>query len=283
MTKIIAANWKMNNAFDETDEWLDGFFEGYTKHYDQLKLVEMLLCPPAILLDYVDSELMEDGFQFLEKVIQKEGRVIEGLSAEEINKVVVEERPLKLCAQDCHYEESGSFTGDISAAMLKKVGCRYVILGHSERREHHNETNEIIAKKVAAAVKNNLIPVLCVGESKETRDKNEHLQFVYQQIMQSIPADLKIEKLVLAYEPIWSIGTGVIPTTEQISEMAKLVKQIFAEKFAGKITKNFTLYGGSVTSQNSGEIMKIQGIDGLLVGKASLDPQEFIKISLSSV
>jgi len=281
MTKIIAANWKMNNVFDESDEWLDAFFKGFGENYEQLKKQEMVLCPPSILLDYLDSELMEDGFQFLETMIKREGRTIEALTAEEINRIVVEERPIKLCAQDCHFEDSGSFTGDVSAAMLKKVGCHYVLLGHSERRAGHFETNEIVSKKVAAAVKNNLIPILCVGESKETRDSGKHLHFVYQQIMQSIPADLPIEKLILAYEPIWSIGTGVIPTTDQIAEMAKLIKKIFAEKFAGKITQNFTLYGGSVTSQNSGEILKISGIDGLLVGKASLDAQEFLKIALS--
>jgi len=282
MTKIIAANWKMNHAFDESDEWLDVFFKGFGDNYEQLKKQELVLCPPSILLDYLDSELMEDGFQFLETMIKRDGRTIEALSAEEINRIVVEERPLKLCGQDCHYEESGSFTGDISAAMLKKVGCHYVLLGHSERRAGHYESSEIIAKKVAAAVKQNLVPILCVGESKEVRDAGKHLHFIYQQIMQSIPADLKIEKLILAYEPIWSIGTGVVPTAEQIAEMAKLIKKIFAEKFSGKISQNFTLYGGSVTSQNSGEILKISGIDGLLVGKASLDATEFLKIAQSA-
>lgn len=282
MKKIIAANWKMNHAFDEADEWLDGFFKGFTDNYEQLKQHELIVCPPAILLDYLDSELMEDGFQYLEQVLKRDGRSIDALSAEEINQVVVEERPLKLCGQDCHYEESGSFTGDISAAMLKKVGCRYVLIGHSERRAYHNETNEMVSKKVAAAITQGLTPILCVGESKETRDSGKHLHFVYQQIMQSIPADIKVEKLVLAYEPIWSIGTGVIPTIAQITEMGKLIKKIFAEKFSGKIEKNFTLYGGSVTSQNSGEIMKIAEIDGLLVGKASLTAEEFLNISKSA-
>ncbi len=281
MTKIIAANWKMNNTFDETDEWLDVFFKGYATNYDQCKKVEMLLCPPAILLDYIDSELMEDGFQFLETVIKKEGRTIEAVSAEEINKIVVEGRNLKLCGQDCHFEDSGSFTGDVSAGMLKKVGCEYVIIGHSERRGNHQESNEIVAKKISAALKQGLTPILCVGESKEIRDAGKHLHFVYQQIMQSIPTDVKIEKLILAYEPIWSIGTGAVPTNEQIAEMSKLIKKIFAEKFSGKVSQHFILYGGSVTSQNSAEILKISGIDGLLVGKASLDAAEFLKISLS--
>lgn len=279
--KIIAANWKMNHVFDETDMWLDSFFHHYGSKYDQLKTVEMVLCPPAILLDYIDSELMEDGFQFLEELMKKEGRAIEDLSAEEINAAVVENRPLKLGGQDCHFEDAGSFTGDISAAMLKKVGCQYVIIGHSERRTNHHETNEIVAKKLATALKQKLIPILCVGESKEVREQNQHLAFVYEQIIKSVPTDIKCDKLVIAYEPIWSIGTGLVPTEQQIEEITKLIKKIFTEKFSGAVKEFFVLYGGSVTSQNSAEILKIS--DGLLVGKASLDVEEFIKISSSAL
>lgn len=280
--KIIAANWKMNHAFDEADVWLDSFFKNYSEKYEQLRNVEMVVCPPAIMLDYLDSELVEDGFQFLEKIMQKENKKIEDYSPEEMNEIIVGNAPFKLGAQDCHFEESGSFTGDISAAMLKKVGCRYVILGHCERRANHFETNEIVAKKVKAALKQKIIPIICVGESKETRDENKHLEFVYKQVMQSIPANEKFEKLVIAYEPIWSIGTGVVPTPEQIAEIAKLMKKIFTEKFSGVANEYFMIYGGSVNSQNSKEILAIPGVDGLLVGKASLDATEFLNIASSS-
>ncbi len=281
MKKIIAANWKMNHAFDEADSWLDNFFKAYGEKYEQVKDVEMVLCPPSILLDHIDSELVEDGFQYLEGVMKKEQKKFEDYSPEELNAIIVENSVLKLGAQDCHFEESGSFTGDVSAAMIKKVGCRYVILGHSERRANHFETSEIVAKKIKAALSQKIIPIICVGENKETRDANKHLEFVYKQIMQSIPGDVKFDKLVIAYEPIWSIGTGVTPTAEQIGEMARLVKKIFTEKFSAIASEYFMLYGGSVTSQNSKEILAISGVDGLLVGKASLDANEFINICSS--
>lgn len=273
--KIIAANWKMNHDFDAADSWLDIFLQHYAREYDQLKTTEMVLCPPSILLDYLDSELMEDGFQFLEKLAQKEGRQIEDFSAEELNEIMLNARPIKLGGQDCHFEKNGSFTGDISSAMLKKVGCQYVILGHSERRVTHFESDEIIAKKVQMALSEELIPIICVGENKETRERGEHLEFVRKQLLSSIPQDAKFTKLVIAYEPIWSIGTGMIPTLAQIAEMMKLVKETVNQK-------SFTLYGGSVTSQNSKEILSTVGVDGLLIGKASLDADEFVKIALSS-
>ncbi|MBM3580242.1 MAG: triose-phosphate isomerase, partial [Alphaproteobacteria bacterium] len=268
--KIIAANWKMNYAFDEADAWLDTFFKNYSEKYERLKDMEMALCPPAILLDYLDSELMEDGFQLLEEMAKKNGGKIEDFSADEISEILINQRPIKLGAQDCHFERSGSFTGDVSAAMLKKLGCRYVILGHSERRTGHFETDQVIAKKIRAALAEELIPIICVGENKETRDAGAHLAFVHQQLSDSIPLDIKFPKLVIAYEPIWSIGTGVIPTAAQIGEVVQFIKKLFPN--------SFVLYGGSVTSQNSGEILRISGVDGLLVGKASLDAEEFVKI-----
>lgn len=279
--KIIAANWKMNHSFDESDTWLDGFFKNFSNKYEQFKDIEMVLCPPTILLDYIDSELMDDGLQHLEAVMKSENRNIEDFSPEELTAIILAERPIKIGAQDCHSEISGSFTGDVSAAMLKKVGCEYVILGHSERRAGHFETNENVNKKVQAALAQKLTPIICVGESKETRDEGKHLEFVYKQIMNSIPQEGEFKRLILAYEPIWSIGTGLVPTTEQIAEIVKLVKKIFNEKFPNRAKEYFLLYGGSVTSQNSKEILAIDGINGLLVGKASLDVEEFVQICLS--
>jgi triosephosphate isomerase len=279
MKKFIAANWKMNHSFDETDQWLEEFFKAYAEKYEQVKELELVLCPPAILLDYIDSELMEDGFQFLEELAKKDGRALEDFTVEEINEIVVNQRPIKLGAQDCHFAESGSFTGDVSAKMLKNVGCRYVIIGHSERRLHHCEENDLLAKKLSAAAKENLVPIFCVGESKEVRDTAAHLQFVEKQLVESITADLKLEKLVIAYEPIWSIGTGVIPTLEQIKEMIDFIRKNLGEKFSNVATEFTILYGGSVTAENSAEILKIS--DGLLIGKASLDAVEFIKIASS--
>jgi triosephosphate isomerase len=281
MKKIIAANWKMNHAFDESDIWLDSFFKNFTANYDNLKNIEMVLCPPAVLLDYIDSELTEDSFQYLEKIMQHDNKKFEDFSTEELNKIILEQRPLKLGAQDCHYELKGSFTGDISAATLIKTGCQYVILGHYERRTSHFESDEIIARKIKAAAGQKLNPIICVGENQEIRNQGKHLEFIYRQIMNSIPQDATFDKMIIAYEPVWSIGTGIVPTPEQILEMAKLIKKIFAEEFLGRARQYFMLYGGSVTTQNSGIISKIEFVDGLLVGNASLDAEEFIKICLT--
>ncbi len=279
--KIIIANWKMNHAFDESDIWLEGFFKNFSANYEKLKNVEIVVCPPTFLLDYIDSELMEDGFEHLEEVSKATQKKFEDFSAEELNKILLKERPLKLGAQDCHWQKSGSFTGDISAEMLTKVSCEYVILGHSERRANHLETDEIVAKKISAALEQKLTPIICVGESQEIRNSGKHLDFIYRQIMRSIPSEINFEKMIIAYEPIWSIGTGIIPTTAQIDEVSRLVKKIFNEKFSGRAKEYFLLYGGSVNSQNSSEILAIQEISGLLVGKASLDIEEFIKICVS--
>ena len=279
MTKLIAANWKMNHSFDTVDQWLTSFFKAYSDNYDTIKKLEIALCPPAVFLDYIDSELMEDGFQFLEEVAKKEGRTLEEFSVEEINEIVVSQRPIKLGAQDCHHEKSGSFTGDISAEMVKTLGCKYVIIGHSERRTYHGENSQLIAKKLAAAADQKLIPIFCVGETKEIRESGQHLEFIKKQISESLSADLKFEKLVIAYEPVWSIGTGLVPTPAQVDEMVQTIKNLIKEQFANSVKEVAILYGGSVTSKNSGEILKIS--DGLLVGKASLDADELVKIAIS--
>jgi triosephosphate isomerase len=279
MKKIIVANWKMNHGFNNIDEWLNDLFKDYADKYAEMKNSELVLCPPAIFLDYVDSELMEDGFNFLEKLAQKDGRDLGEFSTEEINEIVVNQRPIKLGAQDCHFAEKGSFTGDISAEMIRDLGCKYVIIGHSERRDAHGESNELLAKKLTAAVRASLTPIFCIGESKETRDAGQHLEFIEKQIMESLSTELEMDNLVIAYEPIWSIGTGTTPTVEQVSEMVEFIKKIIKEKFSNNIKDSAVLYGGSVTSANSGAILKVS--NGLLVGKASLDAAEFIKIAHS--
>lgn len=276
--KIIAANWKMNHAFNEADAWLETFLKHAGTVSDWSKKVEVVLCPPAILLDYIDSELMEGGFEFLEEVMKQDGRDFEDYSADELNDILIRERPVKVGAQDCHYEEKGSFTGNVSASMLNKVGCKYVILGHSERRAQQFESDEIVAKKVKAALGKRLTPIICVGESKEVRDQGNHLAFVRNQILHSVPQDAVFETMIIAYEPIWSIGTGVVPSLEQIAEMSDFINGIFEEKFASQSKAQFMLYGGSVTSLNSKKILQINNVGGLLVGGASLDAEEFIKI-----
>ncbi len=276
--KFFVANWKMNHAFDETDEWLDVFFRNFLYNSRNLKDKEIVVCPPVFLLDYFDTELMEDSLKYFEILVKETGKPADEFTPQELNEVLLRDRPIHLGAQDCHHEESGSFTGDVSANMLTKVGCEYVILGHCERRSCHGESNEIVAKKLAIAAKNNLNPILCIGENKEVRDANNHLNFVREQLLHSIPRDVNFERLVIAYEPIWSIGTGVVPTLAQIEEMVNFIRKVVHEFFNDKIDHFFVLYGGSVNSKNSAEILTVENVDGFLIGKASLDPIEFLKI-----
>lgn len=279
--RIVVANWKMNYCFEDCEKWLESFFEYSSSKYQNLKDLEMVVCPPAVLLDYLDGELMEDGFQFLEKVAKSEGRSLSDFSVEEINNIMFDNRPVKLGGQDCHYENSGSFTGDISAKMLRSVGCNYVILGHSERRVYHKETNSIISQKVKSAVTNSLFPIVCVGENKQFRDQGEHLHIVEKQILDSIPINISYKRLIIAYEPLWSIGTGILPSIDEIDEMTRFIRSIIDERFHSISQETFILYGGSVSSENSKNIMSLDEVNGLLVGKASLDAKEFIDICTS--
>lgn len=267
--KIIIANWKMSGSFEELPIWIENFSK---KIIHQKSPSEIVLCPPAIMIDYADELLMENELNEIEKLHGDVGSIKE----EDLEEMVAKLRIFKLGGQDCGTEDKGAFTGDISAKMLKDCGAYYVILGHSERRQFQFEKNEIIAKKLAAAVKQDLIPILCVGESKEKRDSGEFADFIISQVQNSIPRDLEINKLVLAYEPIWSIGSGILPTIAQIEEVAILIKK---ELLENKNIKHFKIiYGGSVNRKNSGEILKTSNIDGLLVGGASLDADEFFAI-----
>jgi len=278
--KIIVANWKMNHGFDEVDDWIEGFYKAYSDNLKNEKFIDVVLCPPFVLLDYVDTQLIEDGFHFLEFIANKESRSVEDFDAEEISKYVYDARPLKIGAQDCGFEDEGQFTGDVSAKLLQEVNCEYVIVGHSERRKNQQETNEIIAKKALSAFKNKITPIICVGESKEIRDQGQHFDFVKEQIIKSIPL-VKTSRIVIAYEPIWAIGTGETAQVSQIEEMVKFIRQVYENEVAQFAEEFFLIYGGSVNSTNSGEILRIKGLDGLLVGKASLDIEEFKKILTS--
>ncbi len=279
--KIIVANWKMNHGFDEANDWI----ESVNKNFATLDLssIEVVLCPPSYLIDYIDGELMENGFKKLENMMTSGQKSTTDISDTDLSKIVLNERYVQLGAQDCHYEQKGSFTGDISAWMLKKIGCEYVILGHSERRSNHYETNKIVAKKILAALNQQITPIICVGEDQEVRDQDKYMEFIYKQIMHSIPQETKFDKLIIAYEPIWSIGTGNVAGTKQIAEIAALIKKIFDRKLSGIANQYYILYGGSVDKSTSREILSIPGIDGLLVGKASLDGEEFSEIVKTAI
>lgn len=206
---------------------------------------EVLLCPPATLLFPLAEAVAEGGFA--------------------------------LGAQDCHPAEKGAHTGDISAAMLKDAGCAYVILGHSERRRDHGENDAVVRAKMEAARRAGLVPILCVGETEAERDRGATLEIVARQLDGSLPPGLGADRIVVAYEPVWAIGTGRTPTEDDIARVhahirAKLAGHV-AEAGAVRI-----LYGGSVKADNARGLLRLDNVDGALVGGASLAAAEFGEI-----
>lgn len=179
-------------------------------------------------------------------------------------------------AQDCHMTASGAHTGDVSAAMIAETGATYVIIGHSERRTDHGEANVDIAAKAQQALAAGLTPILCVGETEQERDDGRALDVVTSQIRGSTQGLDCVESLILAYEPVWAIGTGRVPTTEQIAEMFAHIDGVLADIKGGSSVSR--LYGGSVKGSNAAEIFAIDGVDGALVGGASLTAEAFVPI-----
>jgi triosephosphate isomerase len=210
-------------------------------------LAELLVCPPATLL------------------AQAAWRIKGG--------------ELSLGAQDCHPLASGAFTGDISAPMLKDAGATYVIVGHSERRTLHHETDALVRVKVEAALGAGLIPIVCVGETKTERESGEAMTIVPRQIIGSLPSSGAPETLVVAYEPIWAIGTGLIPTPADVAEMHLMIRTLLGEMYGAQGLRMRLLYGGSVKPSNCGELLTLENVDGALVGGASLRATEFLAIA----
>jgi triosephosphate isomerase len=245
MKNIIVANWKMNQDFATISSWINDFFY---KICDDKNFPEIAICPPYLYLD------------MLSKVINKNNK----------NSLI------SLGSQDISFSQSGAYTGDISAKMLKDFSCKYAIIGHSERRQFHCETNDILEKKLKMTIAEDIVPIFCIGESLKDRQEKTYVDFLKSQIKSVIPKDIYLESLVLAYEPIWSIGTDTTPKISAIKEVADLV---CSELLNYKNIKNFKIiYGGSVKSSNSKEILSIKNINGLLVGSASLNYKEFFKI-----
>lgn len=188
---------------------------------------------------------------------------------------------LYTAAQNMHYEDEGAYTGEISGHMLKEIGVDYVILGHSERRMYFNESNEIINKKVRQAYKWDIIPIVCCGESLEQREQGLARHIVRHQVVMAFAgiSAADVSRSVIAYEPIWAIGTGKVATPQQAEDMCRLIRLTIAEEYSPEVADCVTiLYGGSVKPDNAGQIMAMEDIDGALVGGASLDPQSFMDI-----
>ena len=245
--KVIAGNWKMNMLPNEAI----AFIEQITPMVKDTEN-EVILCVPYI-----------DLFYSL-------------LSAQKTN--------IKIGAQNMHWEEKGAYTGEVSGQMLKSIGVEYVIIGHSERRQYFAETDETVNKKVKAALSNGLKPIICVGETLEQREQGKAEEIITKQTMLALEglAKEQMENVVLAYEPIWAIGTGKTATSEDANNSIKSIRNKVAELYGQEVAEKITiLYGGSVKADNAKELFSTTDIDGGLVGGASLKVEEFSKIVLA--
>ena len=190
----------------------------------------------------------------------------------------VEGSPIGVGGQDCHASASGAFTGDVSAEMLRDAGATAVIVGHSERRQYHGETNQLVAAKVAAARRAGLMAILCVGESDAEREAGRAVQTVVAQLDASMPADVAASDLAVAYEPVWAIGTGKTPKPADIQEMHNAVRMLLSKRLGAGASGTRILYGGSVKPENAHDILSVSNVDGALVGGASLKAADFLAI-----
>lgn len=234
------------------------------------------------------NKTYSEGISLVEEIIEKtrDGKilVILGVPFIHLNGVadLVANVPyIKLAAQNCHEKANGAFTGETSAEMALSAGAEYVILGHSERREHYKESNEVLSKKVAHAISKGLKPIFCCGESLRIRKAKIHVGFVANQLNEGLFHLSKedFSKVVIAYEPIWAIGTGETATPEQAQAMHKEIRNLIEKKYGNETAENIPiLYGGSVKPDNAKELFSQPDVDGGLVGGASLNADDFVKI-----
>jgi triosephosphate isomerase len=244
--KIVAGNWKMNKSLQEGNSLIDEVLSLNTSK-DVLKI----FATPFIHITSAAQKISgKDDFA--------------------------------IAAQNCHHLESGAYTGEVSASMIQSTGAGYVIIGHSERRNYFNEGTQILIQKVNAALNNGLIPIFCVGENLEDRNSNQHLEVVRQQLKEALyhlsPADFG--KLILAYEPIWAIGTGMTATSHQAQGMHNFIRSEVNKKYGKDISENISiLYGGSCNADNAKELFACIDVDGGLVGGASLKAKDFAAIA----
>jgi triosephosphate isomerase len=239
---LVAGNWKMNGLAASVRE-LNAIIVGAR----DFAKVDLMVCPPATLIA---------GFA----AAASGSRVAVG-------------------GQDCHAEASGAFTGDISAEMLKDAGASAVIVGHSERRQFHHESDAQVRAKALAARRAGLIAIVCVGETRAERDAGHALQVVRTQLDGSLPDGASAATVVVAYEPVWAIGTGLTPTAQDVADMHGFIRQQLGARYGTAGQEVRILYGGSVKPSNAKELMAVDNVDGALVGGASLKAEEFLAIA----
>lgn len=251
-THIVAGNWKMHKTLEESQALITEIRGLLRDEYRGN--AKVVICPPFIALPSAQRLL--------------EGTVIE------------------TGAQNCHYEDQGAFTGEVSVPMIKSVGAAYVIIGHSERRQYFKETNDLLAKKVKTAIRQGLTVIYCVGETLEERENKTFYKVIENQIAEGLfHLDRKeFTQVVIAYEPVWAIGTGVVATPEQAQEMHSFIRKIVANNYTDEIANNTSiLYGGSVKPDNAKTLFSQPDIDGGLIGGAALKARDFVEIVKASL
>lgn len=237
MKKYIVANWKMNNDFSDIPEFVK-YIKKNAKGEENL-----VVCVPSVMIkDFASAskKLVETG------------------------------------AQNCHFAKSGTYTGEVSASMVRSAGASYVILGHSERRHTFGETNEMINKKIISALAEGLKVIFCVGETLD--EKSKYKSVLKSQLLEGLKGITNFENIIIAYEPVWAIGTGKVATTADIEKVHKYIKNLINENFNVNLP---VLYGGSVKPSNSAEILALSEVDGVLIGGASLKAEDYIAIAKS--
>lgn len=235
MKKLIVGNWKMNGSAAAAQSLVEGIGKGM----DKAGKADLVICPPFPYIAAAAAKLKE----------------FPGLG---------------LGAQDCSERDDGAFTGDVSAAMLRDLGCAYVILGHSERRQHHRETDELVARKAAKAQEHGLIPIICVGETENERAEGLEREIVARQLEKSLPPGASSGSAVIAYEPVWAIGTGKTATPDDVKAMHGFIRE--------RVGGMRILYGGSMKPGNAAALLATPNVDGGLIGGASLRAEEFLEI-----
>jgi triosephosphate isomerase (TIM) len=241
MRTLLAGNWKMNGLRSSLAE-----IRALKRSVGIRPAADIVICPPATL-------------------IAEAARTVENA-------------PIDIGAQDCHAENSGAYTGDISAEMLRDAGAMAVIVGHSERRQHHHESDQIVSAKLAAACRAGLTAIVCVGESERERDSGRAVLTVTRQLTDSTQGEPNPAQLIVAYEPVWAIGSGRTPKTEEVMQMHAAIRALLNERFGSGGASIRILYGGSVKPDNAAEILSLPGVNGALIGGASLKAADFLSI-----
>ncbi len=243
ITPLVAGNWKMNGLLQSLEE-LEAVSQGYDKSMQGQ--LDILVCVPATLIREASQRLNAT--------------------------------PVSIGGQDCHFNQNGAHTGDISGEMIADSGGSAVIVGHSERRTDHGESNGLVRKKAEAGIRAGLLTIICIGETEEQRKQGQTLDVLKEQLEGSVPDGVTSSDTVIAYEPVWAIGTGLTPTVHDIAEVHGFIRAYLEGRFGESGSHMRILYGGSVKPGNAVELMAVEHVDGALVGGASLKSEDFLGI-----